>query len=122
MTDTEGETLELEGSCGHTSSQAELLEAAADDEDGKSYQILNDMVVDRGPSPFLSNLELYGNGSHLTTVQADGLVIATPTGSTAYSLSAGGSVVHPDISAILVSPICPHTVSQPSKSSYHSVL
>ncbi|KAJ3273760.1 hypothetical protein HDV01_003887 [Terramyces sp. JEL0728] len=78
---------------------------------GSAYQVLNDLVVDRGPSPFLSKLELYGNNSHLTTVQADGLVIATPTGSTAYSLSAGGSVVHPDVSAILVTPICPHTLS-----------
>ncbi len=77
---------------------------------GMTYQVLNDLVVDRGPSPFLSHLELYGNKTHLTTVQADGLVIATPTGSTAYSLSAGGSVVHPDVSAILVTPICPHTV------------
>ncbi|KAJ2997588.1 hypothetical protein HDV02_005400 [Globomyces sp. JEL0801] len=80
-------------------------------DNGNSYQILNDVCVDRGPSPFLSQLELYGNSSHLTTVQADGLVIATPTGSTAYSLSAGGSVVHPDVSAILVTPICPHTLS-----------
>ncbi|KAI8923944.1 ATP-NAD kinase-like domain-containing protein [Entophlyctis helioformis] len=81
------------------------------DDDGAVYHILNDMVIDRGPSPFLSQLELYGNEKHLTTVQADGLVIATPTGSTAYSLSAGGSVVHPDVSAILVTPICPHTLS-----------
>ncbi|KAJ3258357.1 hypothetical protein HK103_003645 [Boothiomyces macroporosus] len=77
----------------------------------ENEKVLNDLVVDRGPSPFLSKLELYGNNSHLTTVQADGLVIATPTGSTAYSLSAGGSVVHPDVSAILVTPICPHTLS-----------
>ncbi|KAJ1340800.1 hypothetical protein BSLG_004582 [Batrachochytrium salamandrivorans] len=78
---------------------------------GAVYHILNDMVVDRGPSPYLSQLELYGDEKHLTTIQADGLVIATPTGSTAYSLSAGGSVVHPDVSAIMVSPICPHTLS-----------
>lgn len=48
-------------------------------------QVLNELVIDRGPSPFISNLEVYGNGSLLTVAQADGLIIATPTGSTAYS-------------------------------------
>ncbi|KAI8906005.1 ATP-NAD kinase-like domain-containing protein [Gorgonomyces haynaldii] len=82
-----------------------------DEDHGKVYQILNDVVIDRGPSPYLSQLELFGNDQHITTVQADGLVIASPTGSTAYSLSAGGAVVHPQVSAILVTPICPHTLS-----------
>ncbi len=50
--------------------------------------------------------ELYGDFDHLTTIEADGVVIATPSGSTAYSLSAGGSLVHPTIPGILVSPIC----------------
>lgn len=50
------------------------------------FQILNDLVVDRGPSPYISQLEVFGDGRHLTTVQADGLVLATPTGSTAYSV------------------------------------
>ncbi|KAI3406206.2 UTR1 [Candida oxycetoniae] len=74
-------------------------------------QVLNELVVDRGPSPFVTMLELYGDGSLLTVAQADGLIIATPTGSTAYSLSAGGSLVHPGVSAISVTPVCPHTLS-----------
>lgn len=74
-------------------------------------QVLNELVVDRGPSPYVTHLELYGDGSLLTVAQADGLIIATPTGSTAYSLSAGGSLVHPGVSAISVTPICPHTLS-----------
>lgn len=77
----------------------------------ESFEVLNDLVVDRGPSPYVSLLELFGDEQHLTTVQADGLTIATPTGSTAYSLSAGGSLVHPEIPAILITPICPHTLS-----------
>jgi NAD kinase len=51
-----------------------------------SFNVLNEIVIDRGPSAFLSMLELYVDGKHLTSVQADGLVIATPTGSTAYSV------------------------------------
>lgn len=75
------------------------------------HQVLNELVVDRGPLPYVTNLELYGDGSLLTVAQADGLIIATPTGSTAYSLSAGGLLVHPGVSAISVTPICPHTLS-----------
>ncbi|RHZ44557.1 hypothetical protein Glove_718g44 [Diversispora epigaea] len=77
----------------------------------ESFEVLNDLVVDRGAGPYMSLLELFGDDQHLTTVQADGLVIATPTGSTAYSVSAGGSLVHPAIPALLITPICPHTLS-----------
>lgn len=77
----------------------------------ETFEILNDLVVDRGPSPFVSMLEVFADNNHLTTSQADGLCISTPTGSTAYSLSAGGSLVHPEIPAILITPICPHTLS-----------
>ncbi|KAI8836299.1 ATP-NAD kinase-like domain-containing protein [Chytriomyces cf. hyalinus JEL632] len=75
------------------------------------YHVLNELVVDRGPSANMSQLELFVDGAYLTTSMADGLVIATPTGSTAYSLSAGGSIVHPLVPALLVTPICPHTLS-----------
>jgi len=77
----------------------------------ETFEVLNDLVIDRGPSPYVSLLELFGDEHHMTTVQGDGLTISTPTGSTAYSLSAGGSLVHPEIPAILITPICPHTLS-----------
>lgn len=77
----------------------------------ETFEVLNDLVVDRGPSPYVSLLEVFGDEHHMTTAQADGLCISTPTGSTAYSLSAGGSLVHPEIPAILITPICPHTLS-----------
>ncbi|ELR06268.1 NAD(+) kinase [Pseudogymnoascus destructans] len=82
-----------------------------DMEEGEQFEVLNELVIDRGPSPYVSNLELYGDNELLTVVQADGCIFSTPTGSTAYSLSAGGSLVHPDIPAILLTPICPHTLS-----------
>lgn len=78
--------------------------------DGK-YSVLNEVVLDRGPNPFVTMTELYGDYELLTSIRADGVVISTPTGSTAYSMSAGGSLVHPDIPARLISPICPHTLS-----------
>lgn len=74
-------------------------------------QVLNELTVDRGPSPYVTMIELYGDDNLLTIAQADGLIIATPTGSTAYSLSAGGSLVHPEVSCICITPICPHTLS-----------
>ena len=80
-------------------------------EEGEQFEVLNELVIDRGPSPYVSNLELYGDDELLTVVQADGCIFSTPTGSTAYSLSAGGSLVHPDIPGILLTPICPHTLS-----------
>ena len=75
------------------------------------YLALNELLVERGPSPYMALLDTYVNDVHLTTVQADGIIIATPTGSTAYSLSAGGSITTPTVPAILFTPICPHSLS-----------
>ncbi|VEU33963.1 unnamed protein product [Pseudo-nitzschia multistriata] len=75
------------------------------------YNVLNEVVIDRGGSPYLAALECFCDDVHLTTVQADGIIFATPSGSTAYSMSAGGSVVHPAVPCILVTPICPHVLS-----------
>lgn len=77
----------------------------------EEYHVLNELVIDRGPAPYLSNLEVFCDDCPVTRVQADGIIVATPTGSTAYSLSSGGSMVHPDVPAILFTPICPHSLS-----------
>ncbi|XP_054165366.1 NAD kinase-like isoform X2 [Oppia nitens] len=75
------------------------------------HLVLNEVVVDRGPSPYLSNIDLYIDGKHITTVQGDGLIVSTPTGSTAYAVAAGASMIHPSVPAIMVTPICPHSLS-----------
>ncbi|ESZ96526.1 hypothetical protein SBOR_3028 [Sclerotinia borealis F-4128] len=76
-----------------------------------TYEILNDIVVDRGPNPTMSSVEIFGDDEHFTSVQADGVCVATPTGSTAYNLAAGGSLCHPENPVILVTAICAHTLS-----------
>ena len=75
------------------------------------HQVLNEVVVDRGSSSFLTNVECYIAGRLITRVQADGIMIATPTGSTAYSVAAGGSMVHPNVPAMLLTPVCPHSLN-----------
>ncbi len=76
-----------------------------------SYEVLNEVVVNRGNNPYLSKIECYERDRLITKVQADGVIVATPTGSTAYSVSAGGSMVHPCVAAILFTPVCPHSLS-----------
>ena len=74
-------------------------------------QACNEICIDRGPGYCMTELELYVNGEYATTAYGDGLLISTPCGSTAYSLSAGGSIVHFGVPAILLTPICPHSLS-----------
>ena len=76
-----------------------------------SWQILNEVTVDRGSNAGMLQLELYVDGNPVTTILADGLVIATATGSTAYSLSIGGSLIHPEKNSIILSPIAPHSLT-----------
>ncbi len=76
-----------------------------------SYRVLNDAVINKGALARMMELKISVDDGHLTTLRADGLIVATPTGSTAYSLSAGGPIIHPTIHCFVVTPICPHTLS-----------
>jgi NAD+ kinase len=78
---------------------------------GTCHHVLNEVVLSRGSFPYLSKIEVYERDHLITKVQADGLMLSTPTGSTAYSVSAGGSMVHPNVSSMLFTPICPHSLS-----------
>jgi NAD+ kinase len=82
--------------------------------DGKNMSTglaMNDVVLQRNDHPRMIEFEMYARNQFVFRLRADGLVLATPAGSTAYALSAGGAIVHPEIEAISVVPICPHTVS-----------
>lgn len=72
-----------------------------------SGKAINDLVVGRGRMARLVRLSLSFGGEHVSTLRADGLIVSTPTGSTAYSVSAGGPLVHPMLQAVCVTPICP---------------
>lgn len=72
---------------------------------------LNDIVINKGALARLAEIKTYINDEYLTTYRADGLIISTPTGSTAYSLAAGGPIVHCDVPGIIITPICPFTLT-----------
>jgi NAD+ kinase len=74
-------------------------------------QAVNDVVVQKGARSRLPEFDIEVNGQDLARIRADGVIFATPTGSTAYSLAAGGSIAHPALSVILMTPICPHSLT-----------
>lgn len=78
---------------------------------GENCFAVNDIVIHRGTNPSLVEISIHVDGLYLNTFEADGIIISTPNGSTAYSLAAGGPIINPNLEALVITPICPHTIS-----------
>ncbi len=80
-------------------------------EDVARATVLNDVVVSKGTLARMIEIQITVDGQFVTSLRGDGVIVSTPTGSTAYSLSSGGPIMHPSVQALILTPICPHTLT-----------
>ncbi|MFX0548944.1 NAD(+)/NADH kinase [Hathewaya histolytica] len=85
-----------------------LLNCSMNEDDNISFKALNDIVISKGTLSRIVKFNIYIDDSLFTSFKSDGIIISTPTGSTAYSLSAGGPIIYPTLKVIAITPICPH--------------
>lgn len=97
----------------HQISQRMMLEAEVrrDGSVAEKQKALNDAVINQAALARMMDFDVHVNQSHVGRYRADGLIVSTPTGSTAYSLAAGGPIIHPDLDAFVITPICPHMLT-----------
>lgn len=107
------QNLELIFSCSYEIEERSMLNAQVfrDHQMINEYLGLNDIVIGKGAEPKIPDFALFINNRYVSTIKADGIIISTPTGSTAYSLSAGGPILYPTLKGVVFTPICPHTLS-----------
>jgi len=96
---------------GESTTQERLVLDAQISNSNKSHFAINDFVVQNEIAYRVTSLSLYIDGKHVSDYKSDGIIISTPTGSTAYSLSSGGPIVQPDVFSIIVTPISPHSLT-----------
>jgi NAD+ kinase len=101
----------LEGSFAIQHRMRLLVKVIRDEEEIIRETVLNDVVINKGALARLARIATYIDDLYLTTYVADGLIVATPTGSTAYSLAAGGPIIHPEVPSIIITPISPFTLT-----------
>ncbi len=89
----------------------ERMMMVGETQDSQTCQVVNDIVFHRSTNPSLIELSIFVDDVYLNTFCADGIIVSTPSGSTAYSMSAGGPILTPNLEAFVITPICPHTIS-----------